>query len=391
MKPIIFNIVSGKGGTGKTLLTTVLANAIGQSTTDRGEHPNVLVIDLDIFVRGLTTMFYYQNDQRDILTNQDEFSTSDFFMRKVNSSEKKLSIQLYNNQSFSIVPAVNEISQTYIYHDIMPNNIGEALDIIGQILDNAQRTDPTLDYIFLDSRAGYDEVVAAAYLLSTYSICVDEDDSISLVTADNLIRQFDSLNNSTIKELLKSKGISTDLNRLRVYRLRNKTRNYSIDNENSANSMGINFLGFIPFDGDVMRSFGSKQFWNTITNTLYMEGVCNAWNTLANKQGLTPMLDYYHPSSIGSKKIEKRLSALPTLSRMGYLYGFLLLFLGAFLISIQSGFWGTILNGDPYLIIGLIVVATGIFFLLASVMNLTGLNKGSHPRSENSKSTKGKR
>ncbi len=373
MKPKIINVISGKGGTGKTLLTAVLADSLGKAGS------NILVIDLDIFVRGLTTMYYYQNDQCDTLVTEDELSVSDIFLERDVSSSKKMSIKMYNNRSFQIVPAVKEISQTYQFHDIMPNTISEALDIIGCILDKVQRQDTTLDYIFLDSRAGYDEVVAAAYLLSTYSVCVDEEDNISLVTADNLVDQFKNLNNDKIKNILKEKGISTELDRRRVYRLRNKTRDYD-----TSISMGVNFLGFIPFDVDVMRNFGSKQFWNEITKTLYMEGTCKVWNSLAKKQNLSPILNYSHPSSVGSKEIEKRLSSLPTLSRMGYLYGFFLLVLGALLIFTQSGLWEAIFKGDPYIIIGLLVSLLGIFLLVTSVVNLTGLKKPKSKAKDNS-------
>jgi septum site-determining protein MinD len=379
-KPIIFNVISGKGGTGKTLLTAVLADTLGKTGS------NVLVIDLDIFVRGLTTMFYYQNDQRDMLINEGELSTSDMFLNRKNIRKENISIRIYKDQSFKIVPAVKEISQTYKFHDIMPNTIGEALDIIGCILDNVQRADTTLDYIFLDSRAGYDEVVAAAYLLSTYSICVDEDDSISMVTANNLLKQFDSLNNNETKELLRARGRSVDLDLRHVYRIRNKTRNYDNTNTDLGISMGVDFLGFIPFDGDIMRNFGSKQFWNEITKTLYMEGVCNAWDTLARKRDL-PVLNYSYPSSTGSKRVEKILSALPTLSRMGYLYGFFLLFFGAFLMFTQSELWAAIFKGDPYIIMGLIVAIWGIFLLITSVVNLASLKKTESKTSNTSSNT----
>ena len=46
----IINLVSGKGGTGKSLLTAVLGRALAR------EGLNVLIIDLDIFVRGLTIL-----------------------------------------------------------------------------------------------------------------------------------------------------------------------------------------------------------------------------------------------------------------------------------------------------------------------------------------------
>ena len=46
----IINIISGKGGCGKSLLTAVLGRALAKEGSD------VLLVDLDIFVRGLTVL-----------------------------------------------------------------------------------------------------------------------------------------------------------------------------------------------------------------------------------------------------------------------------------------------------------------------------------------------
>ena len=53
-KPVIINVISGKGGTGKSLCTAVLADALAKKCGP------VLVIDLDIFVRGLTALYCHQ-------------------------------------------------------------------------------------------------------------------------------------------------------------------------------------------------------------------------------------------------------------------------------------------------------------------------------------------
>ena len=48
----VISVVSGKGGSGKTLLTAVLGQALAR------EGANVLLVDIDIFVRGLTVLLY---------------------------------------------------------------------------------------------------------------------------------------------------------------------------------------------------------------------------------------------------------------------------------------------------------------------------------------------
>jgi len=64
-KALIINIISGKGGTGKSLVTAVLGRLIAQ------EGASVLLVDLDLFVRGLTHFFYlYKKERRKITENQ---------------------------------------------------------------------------------------------------------------------------------------------------------------------------------------------------------------------------------------------------------------------------------------------------------------------------------
>jgi septum site-determining protein MinD len=50
--PNVISIVSGKGGCGKSLQTAVLGRALSR------EGERVLLLDLDIFVRGLTILLY---------------------------------------------------------------------------------------------------------------------------------------------------------------------------------------------------------------------------------------------------------------------------------------------------------------------------------------------
>ena len=79
--PLAISIISGKGGTGKSLLTAALGRAIAR------EGKNVLLIDLDIFVRGLTIMlFSYQKPSKNI----EDYTISDLLgVYEQNSDEKK--------------------------------------------------------------------------------------------------------------------------------------------------------------------------------------------------------------------------------------------------------------------------------------------------------------
>ncbi len=307
-KRTVINVISGKGGTGKTLLTAVIAEMLGN------EGARVLVVDLDIFVRGLTALLYFHKNESLVVTEKHEIPVSSFFKykgslpshsypgKKSNSSttpsaHRKVSISRY--RSFDVLPSVAYVNQLLDFRDMMPCSLEEASRIISSLLENIPNH---YDFIFLDSRAGYDELIAASHEISDFSICVEEDDDISMITTDNLIEQLRSDN--------KSKNL---------FRLKNKVR--SDKQTFSPVSNGITFLGSIPFDTDVLNSFGTKGFWADINKSIYYEAVKNVWNTLSKKMSLGIVLQEQRISPLGSGKFEKKLSLLSINKRILFLYG----------------------------------------------------------------------
>ena len=73
---IIINVISGKGGTGKTLLTAVMAELLANAGAD------VLAIDMDVFVRGLTALLYFHKNEVINITKKNEWPISAFFKNK---------------------------------------------------------------------------------------------------------------------------------------------------------------------------------------------------------------------------------------------------------------------------------------------------------------------
>lgn len=128
------------------------------------------------------------------------------------------------------------------------------------------------EYIFLDSRAGYDSLIAATHKVSKISLCVEEDDNISMITSENLISQ------------LKEDSGATNSPSATILQIKNKAR----EMQSSGGGMGVNFLGALPFDADVMKSFGTPTFWRDIDNSLYKEALVKVWNSLSKKWRCTP-------------------------------------------------------------------------------------------------------
>lgn len=302
-KRTVINVISGKGGTGKTLFTAVAAEMLGN------EGASVLVADLDIFVRGLTALLYFHKNESLVVTEKHEIPVSSFFKYKGSlpdsnrrnsggtNSKRKVSISRY--RSFDVLPSVAYVNQLLDFRDMMPGSIEEAAKIVSSLLENIPND---YDFIFLDSRAGYDELISASHEISDFSICVEEDDDISMITTDNLIEQLRSDN--------KFKNL---------FRLKNKVR--SDKQVTGSTSNGITFLGSVPFDTDVMNSFGTKNFWMDINKSIYYEAVKNIWNTLSNKMNLGFVLQETRISPLGSGKFEKKLSLLSINKRILFLYG----------------------------------------------------------------------
>ncbi|RFS78123.1 ParA family protein [Leclercia adecarboxylata] len=310
----LINIVSGKGGTGKTLLTAVLAEMLGN------EDCSVLVIDLDVFVRGLTSLLYYHKKEKVQLCKEDELSISEFFMTKGDpdtSGKNKLSISRY--RSFDVIPSVPRVDEILTFSDLMPDDKSEASMLISRLISMIPEK---YDYVFLDSRAGYDELIYASHYHSDITICVEEEDNISKITSENLINQMKQDSDNPI------------------FRLVNKTRGLSQEITNES----VSHLGKIPFDMDVMRSFGGESFWDDISKTLYKYSLSRAWNTLCNKMELAPQINSSRISPLGNEQFEKKLQFYSSKDRVLIIYGVLIGFMGLLYPFFMNGTLRTLLS-----------------------------------------------
>lgn len=338
---VVINVISGKGGTGKTLLACVLADMLGN-------HPNssVVIVDLDIFVRGLTSLLYFHQEEKLRVADKRELVVANFFVSKLvfpDITEQKLAIRNY--RSFGVVPAVGRIDEILDYPDISPNNLEEAVMILQNILGHIP---DRYRFVILDSRAGYDELIAATHRLSTVSICVEEQDPISRVTADNLVAQ------------LRHSGTP-------LFRLVNKGRGISSERDLDREARSIADLGVIPFDMDVLNNFGSKNFWDEIARSLYRSAVARAWNRLSSKLEFGVELTPPRISPVGNEFLEAYIGMLSSRDRVFFLYGILI---GVF--GITYGLFGSelihIFKEEPARFAMFVMGVIGILFALFSFL-----------------------
>lgn len=303
MKRTIINIASGKGGTGKTLLACVLADMLGNTSSHKA-----VVVDLDFFVRGLTSLLYFHSDERLHITNDDQLPVSTFFINKIyDKSPLDAKLAMLKYRSFEVVPAVSRIDERLNFQDIGPDTRLEAQKVLENILSEIPEE---YEFVILDSRAGYDELVAATHAISDVTICVEEPDPISRITADNLVSQLTADSGPPI------------------FRVTNKARGFGAAEEYENKSRSVNDLGEIPFDMDIMRNFGSTNFWGQVSNSLYRWALVKAWNRLSQKLQLNAELPVTRTSPLGNERVEARIGVLPLKERMLFVYGIILAVVG---------------------------------------------------------------
>lgn len=337
------NIVSGKGGTGKTLLCTILAELLGN------QNVSVLIIDMDIFVRGLTALLYFHKGESINIAKEDEITVSDIFYLKQKLKEERLAIHRY--RSFDICPAVTRINQIFDFEretmfDIEYNH--KMFQELYELIPKGR-----YDYVFFDCRAGYDSLVSTIHEKSDVTICVQEEDDISDVTANNLIRQ-----------------LERDSSQKPIFKIVNKARNvrsFEDIDKKQKRGQGLLLLGYIPFDMDVMNSFGEKTFWEDISKSLYKAAVAETWNNLAKKIDIQPYLHYKRFSPLFSTALERPFGFMKTPTRVFAFMG-LILSSFSFLYMFMGGRIEEYFRYSPDKFISFIIGITGVFIFVYSVL-----------------------
>lgn len=344
----IISIVSGKGGAGKSLLTAVIGRALGREGKD------VLIVDLDIFVRGLTVLLYsFRAPSVD-----KKLTVSDLLGVFSEGSQYRGPIDLDIGSDLTIekflevdvLPSVERINFPLDYDDRSLSDEGFCISVLKAMI---KKVEGSYDYIFLDNRAGMDSLVSASCRVSNVVLSVAEDDEVARQTDYNLV------------QFLQNKKIAPSVYSI-VNKGRNITRAHQIDDaSNSRHNFGS--LGSIPFDIEILNGFGSTHFWDSIFSSIYFYGVIRAWNKLAEIESLDNITKskYQFPPMIFMAEAAGRYS---TLERILRLYGIVASIAGIVFIFYKRN--PDFFTDDPSLLVGIATIVLGVFALFLSTSDL---------------------
>lgn len=398
-KPYIISVVSGKGGTGKTLITAMLADLLATSTSAK-----VLVVDTDIYVRGLTTLLFKPSGY-DAIAATEELVVVDLFQKHVQmETVPRKSVSQFSKKhdglfgpvfvpkqcgrSFDILPAVHTITEEFSLSSVTLCGIEKSVHLMDELLtiiSNPTENDKIYDYIFLDCRAGYDDLIAATHLLSDLTICVNEDDPISSITTNILENQLTDVCKNYAE--LVPEGYSKHLKpqptqespkdytqgELKSYanliRIKNKDRNFrTIDEHDIDFSVQVS----LPFDADVLDSFGKSDFWNKMIASQYRNCLCCVWNAIAQKYQLEHSVRVFKIEEYVQTPFANSLGKLTTMRRFSFISGVAVIIIG-FLLLRQNNQLLNLISADFYLSTAFYGMCLGLISIVLSVVNFRPL------------------
>ena len=238
-------LCSGKGGVGKTLLSTSLARVIQQEA-----NCNVLLVDLDLSVSGLTLLAYHNKIELDqvplslieyLSADPDKENTLLAALQKGlamnGEGQGAQSSSLYRRmENIFILPASTE-SERPDWTQVSRIDLDMAVEKLGRLqrfVDKAL----SVDFLIFDTQAGLGSLSLAAATLSDMNLIVLEEDDISWRTSLQMFIEI------------------TEINK----RLQHRSRSYFLANKVSAGLMDMAnklrafaFLPPIPFDSWMKR------------------------------------------------------------------------------------------------------------------------------------------
>lgn len=252
----IISIISGKGGTGKSLFTAVLGNCLSK------ENCRVLLVDMDIHVRGLTILL-----SKYMGTSDERMSVAKCLEEQEDNDS---SFAIFRFQECEFMPSVLDIAEP-----LNRNYDKKIFDVFFGKLE--QFVNQKYDIVLLDCRSGLDDMLVSSARHSDFIIAISEDDDVCLQANTNLVnylRYNESINN-----------IYTVINKGR----RIKTKD---DIETKINNIfDFSCIGAIPFDERIMEDYGKDRFWLSLYETLYFYGIVRFWKRFQEKTQLSFKID----------------------------------------------------------------------------------------------------
>lgn len=347
--PKFISVVSGKGGTGKSLFTAVLGSCLAK------ENCKVLLVDMDIYVRGLTILLSSYMD-----SDNTRNSISDY----MNEDNRNRDFAVYRFQECEFIPAVKEISEPLAF----TNETNFFIDFQDNFFDDLRSfaENKMYDIVLLDCRSGLDLSIIACVKNSDFIFSVSEDDDICLNANLNLVNYFrhdEHVNN--------------------IYTIINKGRriNSPKDIENKIEStFDFSCIGVIPFDEQIMNDYGKERFWLSVYDTLYFYGLVLTWEKFQAKTKIPYHIDEkkygIKTGNISSGLIKRQTTSMIRALRI---YGFLMIIIAAVFPFIANAIGVSPNLSSALVIVGLIMicVSSSVFrrFLLGKNDDPSRFNK----------------
>lgn len=274
-------LCSGKGGVGKTLLATSLARII-----QREEDCNVVLVDLDLSVRGLTLLAFqnkYALDQvpvalTDYLSggpDKEQELFEELYKSVPGNGHVETPRSLYRRlEKVFILPASTE-SERQDWGQFTHMELDQAVEKLGR-LQTFVLESLNVEYLIFDTQAGLGSLSLAATTLSDMNLVVLEEDDISWRTALTVFLEITALN----KQLRK---------RARNYFLANKVTPGLLDTADKLKA--FSFLPPVPYDSWMHKLFAhstSAVLEREFENSDFFRYVHDhVWQEIAITLGLT--------------------------------------------------------------------------------------------------------
>ena len=342
----VISIISGKGGCGKSLLTAFIGKELARIGA------KIIIVDIDIFVRGLTVLI--ENYKRERNVKSDRITTSAILGIYEMESERKKPIEVVLNNlciyklfDCDVLVAVDTIQKSLDYNDKDISDEMFCKQVIENLLFELKKK---YEYIFLDNRAGLDSLVIASCESSDCVLCVAEDDLVGRQTALNVIGYLEQKKgieniNSIINKCRSINNIKDIEKRL------NETHEYKV-------------IGYIPFDIEILENFGNNVFWEMTVESLYFRTVIESWNRFAEKHKLL-MMDismYIKPPKIFMSKHQGHYGFIERVLRF---YSITFIVAGILLWVYFIFYYGLFTVTD----ISVLIIILGSLFLIFSTSN----------------------
>ncbi|MBM4258349.1 MAG: ParA family protein [Deltaproteobacteria bacterium] len=274
-------LCSGKGGVGKTVLASSLARIIQQE-----EHANVLLLDLDPSVQGLTLLLFQNKYELDHVPlsfaeylaggEAVEKDLLEALHKSVNSDGHAGPLYALYRRAEGVfaVPFSTESERpdwtqfSQLDFDVVSAKLQKLIEAATDALK--------LDYVIIDTQAGPGSLIFAAATLSDVNLILLEEDDISWRTALNLLVEISDLN----KRLQR---------RSRSYFLANKASAELVDTAGKLKA--FSFLSPLPYDAWMQKLFAKatsavleKEFENT---DFFRQVRTRVWHDIAGLFGMS--------------------------------------------------------------------------------------------------------